>query len=94
MIRRGAAALLVVLAAACGGTAEEGTDADLMLRVGSCFVIDAGGAVAPSPCDARNDGVVSAEVEDARMCDLLDADGISAFAVVDGRTFCLRDAAP
>jgi hypothetical protein len=81
-----------VLTAACGGTAGTGADADRMLQVGSCFVIGAAGAVVPTPCDVRNDGVVMAEVEDAPLCDLLGTDGVSAFAVVDGRTFCLRDA--
>jgi hypothetical protein len=94
IVRQGAVGLLVVLAAACGGTVGIEADADPMLRVGSCFVVEASGSVAPSPCDVRNDGVVTAEVEDVQMCGLLDAGGVNAFAVVDGRTFCLRDATP
>ncbi len=86
--------MLLVVLAACGGTVGPEADADGMLQVGSCFVVDAGGAVVPAPCDVRNDGVVTAEVEDPQLCDLLSAGEPSAFAVVDGRTFCLRDARP
>jgi len=42
----------------------------------------------------RNDGVVTAEVEDPQLCDLLSAGEPSAFAVVDGRSFCLGHARP
>ena len=86
--------MLLVVLAACGGTVGPETDADGMLQVGSCFVVDAGGSVAPASCDVRNDGVVTAEVEDPQLCDLLSAGEPSAFAVVDGRSFCLGHARP
>lgn len=85
--------LLIVLAA-CGGTVDPEDAAGRTLEVGSCFAVDAGGMVVPASCDVRNDGVVTAEVEDAQLCDLLSAGGVSPFVVVDGRTFCLRDARP
>ena len=90
--RAGALLALIVVLAACGGAVGFEADADRMLRVGSCFIVDAGGQVTPAPCDVRNDGVVTAEVEDLQMCDLLGPDGASAYALVDGRAFCLRDA--
>jgi len=86
--------LVVVLAAACTGTVSREADADRTLQVGSCFVVDTGGRAVPASCDARNDGVVSAEVEDPQMCELLSAGAVGAFAVVDGRSFCFRDARP
>ncbi len=58
IVRQGATGLLVVLAASCGGTAGTGADPDRMLEVGPSFAVDAAGAVALSPCDVRNDGVV------------------------------------
>jgi hypothetical protein len=90
----GLSGLLVVLAAACGGTVDPEAEADPTLRVGACFVVDAAGRAAPSSCDVPNDGAVTAEVEDAQMCELLQPGPASAFAVVGGRTFCLRDARP
>ena len=94
VVRQGVVALLIVLAAGCGWAGGTDSDADLTLRVGSCFVIDAAGSVVPSPCDVRNDGVVTAEVEDVAMCGPLGPGGATAFAVVDGRTFCLTAGAP
>ena len=88
-------ALLLVLAVASGlpGRLLPGSDEPLpaMLEVGSCFVVDASGRVAPQRCTARNDGAVVAEVSEPEACESLQGEGRAAFAVVGGRTFCLVD---
>jgi hypothetical protein len=88
-------ALLLVLAVASGlpGRLLPGSDEPLpaMLEVGSCFVVDASGRVAPQRCSARNDGTVLAEVIDPEACEAVTGGGPAPFAVVEGRTFCLLD---
>jgi len=87
--------LLLVLAVAGGlpGRLLPSPDVPVpaMLEVGSCFVVDASGRVAPERCTARNDGTVLAEVGEPESCELLGEGERVSFAVVEGRTFCLAD---
>jgi hypothetical protein len=91
-------ALLLVLAIASGLPGRllppSGESLPAMLEVGSCFVVDASGRVAPERCSARNDGSVIAEVVEAEACERLAEGARTPFAVVEGRTFCLLDRQP
>jgi len=89
------ATLLLVMGVASGlpgrvfPAAEE--PPQVMLEVGSCFVVDGSGRVRPERCTARNDGTVLAQVIGPEVCELLGDGRKVPFTVVEGRTFCLAD---